>query len=186
MRWLPATCLVLALALVGDVAAAPVHADLKDPFTRADGPPTLPPERTSAAPPTLPPEPTASMAELHDPFAARRSVDRAGRAGPRGEVEPDLRNPFAADPRARAAPADADEIGLKNPFRRTARQPTRARRVTDGEPTASDLKNPFARRDPPTRPRSPVVASPLRPLRAPATGRQIVPLQRPRHVRPAR
>ncbi len=183
MRWLPATCLVLALALVGDAAAAaPVHAELKDPFTRADGPPVLPPERAGDGQPVLPPESTASMAELHDPFAARRSIDRAGRVG----VEPDLRNPFAADPRARAATADADEIGLKNPFRRTARPPAHPRRVSDGEPTASDLKNPFARRDPPTRPRSPAVASPLRPLRAPATGRQPVPLQRPRHVRPAR
>jgi hypothetical protein len=182
MRWLPATCLVLALALVGDAdAAAPVRVDLKDPFTRADRPPVLPPERSSVAPPILPPDPAASMAELHDPFAARRAVDRA----PRRDVEPDLRNPFAADPRARAAASD-DETGLKNPFLRTASPPAPPRRVTDGEPTASDLKNPFARRDPPTRPRSPAVATPLRPLRAPATGRQLVPLQRPRHVRPAR
>ncbi|MBL9100271.1 MAG: hypothetical protein JNL82_04890 [Myxococcales bacterium] len=115
--------------------------------------------------------------ELKNPFAGRAATSSRP---PRSE----LRDPFAAPARdrraARARPAaPLEALGeLKNPFR------TRG----DARPGASDLeadlKNPFARRDPPVRPRAASTAPPS-PPRAPAVRRPApVPLQRPRHAGP--
>jgi hypothetical protein len=210
MRRIPAACLALALwlvPLVGVGQAAPGHAELRDPFVRpADRPPQLPAER-SAAPdlhdPFLartdagPHDPSIVRAtpDLHDPFTARRAatdlqdpfVPAERRALSASPAPTGLRDPFVAE--ARPAPTvrpPVDDLGLKNPFRRSPTRATRRAAVaSDVEPTSSDLKNPFVRREPPTRPRRPAVVTPLRPLRAPAAGpRPAVPIQRPRHALP--
>lgn len=165
---LSAICLALALCLACEArAAASTPEDLKNPFTRIDAPPVV-------SPPS----------DLHDPFDNfRLNLDERADAANSSSLG-ELRNPFA-ERRARdtdsnvpapaVRPTSVDGLdGLKNPFRR----PRATRKQPVDEPT-SDLKNPFARRPPPSR--SPATATRRH---VPAT-RSAAPLQRPRRVSPA-
>lgn len=138
--------LALVLALAGGAAAAAPGDDLKDPFTAAEGPPMLPPERTQA-----------ELSELRDPFSAR--PDARALADHQGGTS-DLRNPFIADPRARpfadAARADVSP-DLRNPFTAAPRaHPPREATPLAARPDVSpDLRNPFTAE----RPRRPVAGN---------------------------
>ncbi len=139
--------LALVLALVSRVGAAAPGDDLKDPFTAAESPPLLPPERTQA-----------ELSELRDPFSARQGT-RALAAPPAGS--PDLRNPFIADPRTRpfadAARADGSP-DLRNPFTAAprGRSPREATPLAARPEVSPDLRNPFTAE----RPRRPVAGNP--------------------------
>lgn len=141
MPRLPALCLAALLAFAGRAdAAAPGH-ELKDPFARADGPPILPPERTTGAygPPVLTPERTsASLSDLRDPFT--RAADGPPVLAPARAS--DLRDPFtraANDPPVPPGQTAAALSDLHDPF--TARQDRRPR--AHPREVQPDLRNPF-------------------------------------------